>query len=78
MIIATGIAAPAVSAAPTDEEPVLRHLSGSARQLVEIASMDDRIVRPDQGGSYRLAFGIDGSIIGFEPVAAAAQRDAVC
>jgi heat shock protein HslJ len=40
----------------------LADLSGTAWELVEIASMDDSVYRPEVDSDYGLIFGVDGSI----------------
>jgi heat shock protein HslJ len=42
--------------------PPLADLSGTAWQLHEIQSMDDRVTRPAEGRPHTMSFGIDGSV----------------
>ena len=44
------------------EAAVLRDVSATGWQLVQIVSMNDTVSTPEEGGRYRLVFGIDGSV----------------
>ncbi len=46
----------------TAELSGLRDPSATGWQLVEILSMNDTVSTPEEGGRYRLVFGIDGSV----------------
>jgi heat shock protein HslJ len=48
-------------AAPTLADTALRDISGTGWQLAGIQSMNDTVSTPEEGGRYRLIFGIDGS-----------------
>jgi heat shock protein HslJ len=58
----TAVGALTLWAAPAVADAGLSDLYGTGWQLVEIASMNDTVARPDEASSYRLLFGIDGSV----------------
>jgi len=58
--LALTILALAAAHSPADTPPL--PLPGTGWELVEIASMDDSVARPESDGPYRLVFGVDGSV----------------
>lgn len=60
-LAAPAVDGPAGVAPAAPQPPGDATLSGTAWQLVEIASMNDEVFRPDDGSLYTIAFGADGT-----------------
>jgi heat shock protein HslJ len=62
LLLFVALCALCLRSAATLADSDLPDVSGTGWQLVEIQSMDDTVRRPEEGGRYRLVFGIDGAV----------------